>query len=93
VLASGRCTPCGIFISVDLPAPLPPASACTSPRARVKSTAAQHRAAGEALIDAPHLHGVGARCAGLFGVVHFRSHRLAPLERWRGCRVPHRDAV
>jgi hypothetical protein len=38
VPASGRCTPAAIFMSVDLPAPLPPSRPTISPAATSKST-------------------------------------------------------
>src|SRR5215218_4730512 len=38
VPSSGRCTPYRIFISVDLPAPFSPTSACTVPRRTVMLT-------------------------------------------------------
>ena len=50
--ASGAWTPARILISVDLPAPFSPSSACTSPAAEVEIDAVERERAGEALGEA-----------------------------------------
>jgi hypothetical protein len=47
---SGGCAPDRIFISVDLPAPFLPTSACTSPQATSKSTSSSARVPKKLLV-------------------------------------------
>ena len=48
-----------MFISVDLPAPFSPSSACTSPLPQVEVDVVVRDDAGEPLRDAPHLEDRG----------------------------------
>ena len=58
--ASARCTPARTLISVDLPAPFSPSSACTSPAPDVEIDRIERQRAGEALGEPPDLRARGA---------------------------------
>ena len=68
------------FMSVDLPAPFSPHTACTSARRRSMVMFERARHAGEGLVDAFHLeHDVGLR--GLTGHVSSVSHSEYRVDR------------
>src|SRR5690349_5146606 len=76
-----------MFVSVLLPAPFSPRSACTSPRLRSKSTWSLARTPGNDF-TMPRASMAGGRSAGVDGVIVGVGKRRGPRAAARGPRPP-----